>query len=149
MRTFKFYIVLVGKVKTGLVLSSISVNEIDTEGWRYTAYSDGTVLDKKTQLMWAAEDNGEDISWEDAKKYCEEFNRGGYSDWRLPTSEELEELKVRGQENRQGIYIVRLINITWDYLRAAEGKYAYVEYDWPGSGMRRSQRRVLPVRSAK
>lgn len=48
-----------------------------------------TVLDKKTNLMWAAKDNGSDINWNGAKSYCENFFAGGYRDWRLPTPAEL------------------------------------------------------------
>jgi len=49
----------------------------------------GTVLDTKTALMWAAKDNGADISWNAAKSYCENYDAGGYRDWRMPTPEEL------------------------------------------------------------
>lgn len=49
----------------------------------------GTVLDTKTSLMWAAKDNGTDISWNAAKSYCENYDAGGYRDWRMPTPEEL------------------------------------------------------------
>lgn len=54
--------------------------------------SNGTVLDTKTTLMWAAKDNGSDISWKDAKSYCENYNAGGYKDWRMPTPEEIASL---------------------------------------------------------
>jgi len=56
---------------------------------RFIAYDDGTVLDTKTNLMWAARDNGGDINWTDAKLYCENYRGGGYADWRLPTHDEL------------------------------------------------------------
>jgi hypothetical protein len=59
-------------------------------GERYVVHhADGTVLDTKTNLMWAAKDNGSDISWKDAKAYCESFGAGSYRDWRMPTAEEL------------------------------------------------------------
>ena len=145
-----YQIVLVGTVKTGQSSSSISVKEIDTEGWRYTAYNDGTVLDKKTWLMWAAEDNGTGINWAAAKKYCEEFNRGGYSDWRLPTLVELEELEDPDQENGYGYKIVRLIN-TRNYSLWAEEEEVRIFHR--GTGCRYnaspSVSYVLPVRSAK
>lgn len=44
--------------------------------------------------MWAANDNGSNITWIDAVRYCENYRVGGYSDWRLPTLEELEGLYV-------------------------------------------------------
>ncbi len=61
----------------------LTVKEIGKDG-RFTAYDDGTVLDTRTNLMWAAKDNGSDISWQGAKSYCENYRGGGYSDWRMP-----------------------------------------------------------------
>jgi len=46
-------------------------------------------MDMKTCLMWASEDNGYDIKWKDAKRYCENYRGGGYTDWRMPTIDEL------------------------------------------------------------
>ncbi len=65
--------------------------EIARDG-RFIAYTDGTVLDTRTNLMWAAIDNGENIDWDDAKAYCENYTGGGYSDWRMPTLRELKPL---------------------------------------------------------
>ena len=59
---------------------------------RFIAYDNGTVLDTRTNLMWAAGDNGSDITWMDAKSYCENYRGGGYTDWRMPTLDELEGL---------------------------------------------------------
>ena len=56
---------------------------------RFTKYADGTVLDTQTNLMWAAHDNGSNINWYDAKSYCENYRGGGYTDWRMPTQDEL------------------------------------------------------------
>lgn len=55
----------------------------------FITYDKGTVLDTNTGLMWAAKDNGEDVNWHDAKRYCESYEGGGYVDWRLPTVKEL------------------------------------------------------------
>jgi hypothetical protein len=43
-------------------------------------------------LMWAGKDNGRDISWQKAVKYCQNLRLGGYSDWRLATIEELQDI---------------------------------------------------------
>jgi len=59
---------------------------------RFIAYDNGTVLDTKTKLMWAAKDNGVEINWSKAKSYCESYRGGGYTDWRMPTVDELEGL---------------------------------------------------------
>jgi formylglycine-generating enzyme required for sulfatase activity len=42
--------------------------------------------------MWEAKAGSSDISWEEARTYCENLQLGGYSDWRLPTREELKTL---------------------------------------------------------
>jgi len=56
---------------------------------QFIAYDDGTVLDTKTNLMWAARDNGAALSWPNAKSYAGSYRGGGYADWRLPALGEL------------------------------------------------------------
>lgn len=50
----------------------------------------GYWIDASTGLMWAAKDNGKDVSWHSAMKYCRKLRLAGYSDWRLATLAELE-----------------------------------------------------------
>ena len=66
----------------------LTLKEIGKDG-RFTAYDDGTVLDTRTGLMWAAKDNGSNINWSNAQRYCENYRVGGYTDWRMPTQDEL------------------------------------------------------------
>jgi len=56
---------------------------------RFIAFDDRTVVDTATNLMWVARDNGIDTTWAKAKVFCEQCRVGGYSDWRLPTGDEL------------------------------------------------------------
>ena len=56
---------------------------------RFIAYDNGTVLDTWTDLMWAVRDNGSHVNWREAKSYCDNYRRGGYTDWRMPTQDEL------------------------------------------------------------
>lgn len=49
-----------------------------------------TWTDPSTGLTWAARDNGEDVSWKAAEKYCRNLRTAGRSDWRLATIEELD-----------------------------------------------------------
>ena len=48
--------------------------------------------DAATGLTWAAKDNGSSVSPNQANDYCSGLRSGGYSDWRLPTIDELENL---------------------------------------------------------
>jgi hypothetical protein len=47
-------------------------------------------IDPSTGLMWAGRDNGNDVSWHKAIKYCRDLRLSGYSDWTLATLGELE-----------------------------------------------------------
>ena len=64
-------------------------DKIITRDNRFIAFDNGTVLDTHMNRMWAAKDNGSDINWLDAKYYCENYQGGGYKDWRMPALEEL------------------------------------------------------------
>lgn len=68
----------------------------------YTSYSDGTVTDNNTGLMWQKEDDNQTYNWYQAtgtynatynadpqQNVCGSLTVGGYSDWRLPTKVEL------------------------------------------------------------
>jgi hypothetical protein len=52
--------------------------------------------DPSTGLVWAGNDGGKDVNWEQATQYCHELSLAGYSTWRLPTIEELEGIYERG-----------------------------------------------------
>jgi hypothetical protein len=58
---------------------------------RYSAPGDGTVVDSQTDLVWAQQDNGYDIDWNKAQRYCSSLQTAG-GGWRLPTMNELEAL---------------------------------------------------------
>jgi hypothetical protein len=73
-----------------------TANEIRRDG-RFIAYDNGTVLDTSSNLMWAATDNGGNIEWRFAKSYCEDYRGGGYTDWRMPTQNELAGLYDAGK----------------------------------------------------
>lgn len=71
---------------------------------RFVASADGTVLDTGSGLMWAATDNGADISWPEAESFCAKFRAGGHADWRLPTLTELDTLFDRTSESRFKVF---------------------------------------------
>ncbi len=131
--------------------------EIGRDG-RFIAYSDGTVLDTKTNLMWAAKDNGKGVGWHEAKAYCEHYRGGGHTDWRLPNGRELASLYDPGKKDIPGARVSDLIKIstthgwTWEVSdegdRAAAFNFSEGRF---GTGIPKSydQYRALPVRSAK
>lgn len=58
----------------------------------YEKIGDTMVKDNNTGLIWevkTAANKDTTYNWNDAKKYAENLALGGYSDWRLPTVEEL------------------------------------------------------------
>jgi hypothetical protein len=142
--------------------AALKVGETTRDG-RFIAYIDGTVLDTTTGLMWAANDNGENINWDNAKNYCESCLRGGYTNWRLPTLDELQGL-YHGNKSRPGqcdkrFYVhvaTEWIDITCFWVWSSEtygSAAAYFDFsggfqNWlPRSNLLHS--RALPVRSSE
>jgi hypothetical protein len=93
---------------------------------RFIAYDNGTVLDTKTKLIWAAKDNGNTINWVDAKSYCENYRGGGYTDWRMPTPNELaglyDEAKTYTADNGKIFHLTKLIHLTSFVIWSSEGR---------------------------
>jgi hypothetical protein len=139
---------------------TMTARETGRDG-RFIAFDNQTVLDTKTNLIWAAKDNGRDINWYDAKRYCMTYRGGGYTDWRMPTKDELAQLydarKAQRYEARQNpLHLTELIHLSdccpWSsQTRGSES--AYFDFNdgthwWflsPGT----SVNRALPVREAK
>jgi tetratricopeptide (TPR) repeat protein len=88
---------------------------------RFIGYADGTVLDTKTKLMWAATDSGNLLNERNLANYIANYRGGGYRDWRLPTLEELEMIYDRDVENEHGYHVNKLIDITGECIWASEG----------------------------
>lgn len=91
----------------------------------FIAYEDGTVLDTRTNLMWAAGDNGSDIPWEDARLYCENYRGGHYADWRMPLQHELAELYDRSRhykptQRSYDVHLTALITLSTSWVWASE-----------------------------
>lgn len=68
---------------------------------------DGTVLDRETGLMWQQAGSENDMNYAGANAYADQINEerfAGFSDWRLPTIEELASL-LENQRSSNGLYI--------------------------------------------
>lgn len=140
--------------------------EIRRDG-RFIAYDNGTVLDTRTNLIWAAKDNGSNINWAGAKSYSEHYRGGGYTDWRMPTRGELgglhDESKTYKSECRGplggawDIHATELIRITcgfsWTSETGSDNDARFIDFERGVAPLAyrsvSSHVRVLPVRSAK
>ncbi len=73
---------------------------------RFANLGDGTILDRKTDLLWMEKDywqmEAKWVNWYTAREYSQRMNNknfAGYSDWRLPTPEEAVTLYDRRKRN--------------------------------------------------
>jgi hypothetical protein len=84
------------KLQMTLILLSLSTvamiaqSSAEGRGLAQETQGRGYWTDPSTKLMWAGKDNGKDVSWHKAIKYCRDLRLAGYSDWRLATLGELE-----------------------------------------------------------
>lgn len=148
------------KKQLATVTKPSAASEIKSDG-RFIAYADGTVLDRQTNLMWAATDNGSDIDWQKAKSYCENYRGGGYTDWRMPTLGELAKLfdASKGYRSFCGldVHLTELIQLSCNFHWASErlGSNAANFNFWDGTSKWLPQYgvdaylRVRPVRFTK
>ncbi len=89
---------------------------------RFATPKEGVVLDTKTGLMWARDANIADrkMNWFEAMTWAQQLNYAGYSDWRLPSKEELETLV----DNR-GKSLKEFANVQPDGYWSSTSNFAY------------------------
>ena len=126
---------------------------------RFIAYDNGTVLDTRTNLEWAVKDNGRNINWTNAKSYCENYRGGEYTNWRLPTLDELAGLYDVGEPYNSNcgldVHLTELIRLScaWAWTSETNGsEAAYFNFDNGSRDWLRQSGgfvRALPVRSGK
>ncbi len=146
-------------VVTSLVVFAISPLSAAEKGLdektRFIVSKD-TVIDNRTGLMWAVNDNRDDINWQDSHGFCAKFRGGGFSDWRMPTQDELATLYDFDPKSKRDYSIPAVFKITGSCLWGSDKKkatvaifdYYYGSRDWghPNSII---EARVLPVRKMK
>ncbi len=78
----------------------------------------GFWVDPSSGLMWAGKDNGQNVTWKNAVKYCRDLRLGGYSDWRLATIDELQGISIQVEHDslpaRDGVVV--------EYVHAGRAK---------------------------
>jgi len=106
--------------------------------------------------MWASNDNGSNINWANANSYCENYRGGGYTDWRMPTQDELAGLYDNVVTGKNGYRLTNLITLTRCCPWASETRDPAAAIFYFNHGFRNwnpqhvsDGGRVLPVRSAK
>lgn len=81
---------------------------------RFVVNSDGTVLDRRLDIVWQAAET-QPMDWYRARRYANELVLAGHSDWRLPTSRELSSLSFpsNGPLIRQAVFPAPRISPYW------------------------------------
>jgi len=130
---------------------------------RFIDNGDGTVTDTLTSLMWASSDNMGDITWHNAKIYCENPPIAGYkySDWRMPTIKELKTLYNKDRTKYEtdcglNVRIHPAITLScawaWSSESRAISSYAFSfrkGYQYMTLQLNKKNFRALPVRTVK
>jgi hypothetical protein len=91
---------------------------------------DGTITDRATGLMWAQDDSGAGMTWEEALAWVEEQNAEGtlgYDDWRLPNAKELQSIVdyTRSPSTSGSAAIDPLLNVTPITDEGGEANYPF------------------------
>jgi len=146
------------KPETAKLSPTPSLKEIARDG-HFIAYDDGTVKDTRTGLMWASKDNGRDVTWEEAKEYCENYRGGGYTDWRMPTQDDLARIydynkSYRPKQLSYNIHLTELIQLStcclWGSETRTHGSLIVFDFGVGSRGWLIQSRsfyvRALPVR---
>ncbi|MGA3133802.1 MAG: DUF1566 domain-containing protein [Terracidiphilus sp.] len=71
----------------------------ETQKLAHETQTRGYWVDPSTGLMWAWRDNGADINWHKATKYCDDLRLAGFSNWRLATLDELQGIYDKSAES--------------------------------------------------
>ena len=99
---------ILGKVEMDGVGVPLRIVKVGGDG-RFIAYDNGTVLDKKTNLMWAAKEEGENnMDPSHIESYCNKYYAGGYTDWRVPYQDELAGLYNAGVRYQDATGIIAI-----------------------------------------
>lgn len=101
----------------------------------FTDNRDGTVTDSVTGLMWEKGGSPEYIRFDRAQYYADSLNRkrfAGYSDWCLPTLEELASLLEN--KKKDGLFIDPVFDRKqrwcWSSDRGSSGRAWFVDFNY-------------------
>ncbi|GAK55247.1 hypothetical protein U27_02079 [Candidatus Vecturithrix granuli] len=87
---------------------------------RFKPQQEGQVIfDHATGLTWQQSGSPEPLTYDQAREYVEGLNLAGYTDWRLPTVEELCSL-VKKEQNSNDLFIDRRFDQTQTWVWSAD-----------------------------
>lgn len=100
-----------------------------TPGVRFIDNGDGTVSDTHLRLMWSRGTlNEREVGYAAAERLCADLRLGGYSDWRLPTIEQLFALADRARSEPAidtAVFSVTRLDWYWSRTPSAWAPLAY------------------------
>ncbi|MCP4155699.1 MAG: DUF1566 domain-containing protein [bacterium] len=94
----------------------------------FTDNGNGTISDSATNLMWAQNDSGSGMNWEDALAKVQQMNSEnylGYNDWRMPNAKELHSIVdyTRSPDTTSSAAIDSIFNTTSIINEAGQNDY--------------------------
>jgi hypothetical protein len=95
----------------------------------YFDNNDGTITDTTTGLMWQAATAQGEYTWQEALDYVDNLNSGGYlgyTDWRLPTRNELQSLVDYSRHGLPTTFPNTVASSYWSSTAVA----GYTDYAW-------------------
>ena len=84
-----------------------------TPGTGTTDIDGDTVLDNHTCLTWQKTIHATGQNWLAENQYCDDLTQGGFSDWRMPTLEELASWPIHGPDGGNIMTSPRYVGPTW------------------------------------
>lgn len=86
LRTFAYEIV---------IDESLSQKEIDKIKFKNFSLSKKTWMDEDTGLIWQVDVSAKKYNWTDAKEFCHNLTLDSYDNWKLPTKDELNSIRIK------------------------------------------------------
>ena len=86
------------------------------------------VTDNATLLQWQDETTSATMNWANANTYCTDLDFGGYTDWRLPTVEEL--ITIANKSAVEPSKFTEFVNIVSSYYWSSSTDASDTSYAW-------------------
>ena len=137
-------------------INSLAYKTINPNSMNFIKKGD-VVIDKDRKLMWQDDKAviNNKMTWPQARRYCKNLNLAGFSDWRLPTIEELSTIIDLDRYNPAIAKEFKNVRSEWYWTNtscASNRSYAwefYFKYGYDGNYGKNSNRYVRCVRKIK